>query len=60
MTAAPWGFNNDATKESWQTSKLFWAFCLIAACCVQCCDSRNQEVINYYEDGEVSAEKLIN
>ena len=59
MTVAPWGFNNDATKESWQTSKLFWILCILPACCMHCCDSRSSECIYYHKDGDVAVKDLL-
>ena len=59
MTAAPWGFENEATKKPWQTSKLFWIFCCIPACCIDSQDDRKAEMVNIYKDGDISVQNLI-
>ena len=52
MTAAPWGSNNEATKESWENDKRFWALCCLPAFCIYLCSDEKDEVINHYTDGD--------
>ena len=60
LTNAPWGFENDAVEETWQTSWFFWVLCFVPACFInKCCDLTGSKNINIYKDGDISAKDLL-
>ena len=59
LTNAPWGFENDAVEETWQTSWFFWVLCPFHACFLKKVNMNGSGGVNIYKDGDISAKDLL-